>query len=93
MPRRNRDEPIKQKSFRTKTMVKMAARSPSARSQAPGMVADLAEFFRSLAGLTDPYRPELHYMRGPGPKWHAKHGPAPAAIDAMPDFAGLHVRG
>jgi hypothetical protein len=22
----------------------------------------------------DPYRPELHYMRGPGPKWHAKHG-------------------
>jgi hypothetical protein len=23
--------------------------------------------------LTDPYRPELHYMRGPGPKWRAKH--------------------
>ena len=22
----------------------------------------------------DHYRPELHYMRGPGPKWHAKHG-------------------
>jgi hypothetical protein len=21
----------------------------------------------------DIYRPELHYMRGPGPKWHAKH--------------------
>jgi hypothetical protein len=21
----------------------------------------------------DNYRPELHYMRGPGPKWHAKH--------------------
>jgi hypothetical protein len=20
-----------------------------------------------------PYRPELHYMRGPGPKWHARH--------------------
>ena len=19
------------------------------------------------------YRPELHYMRGPGPKWYAKH--------------------
>ena len=19
------------------------------------------------------YRPERHYMRGPGPKWHAKH--------------------
>jgi hypothetical protein len=22
---------------------------------------------------SDPYRPELHYMRGPGPKWRAKH--------------------
>jgi hypothetical protein len=21
----------------------------------------------------DPYRPELHYMRGPGPAWRAKH--------------------
>lgn len=20
------------------------------------------------------YRPEFHYMRGPGPKWHEKHG-------------------
>jgi hypothetical protein len=20
-----------------------------------------------------PYRPERHYMRGPGPKWHEKH--------------------
>jgi hypothetical protein len=20
------------------------------------------------------YRPELHYMRGPGPKWREKHG-------------------
>jgi hypothetical protein len=20
------------------------------------------------------YRPERHYMRGPGPKWRAKHG-------------------
>jgi hypothetical protein len=24
----------------------------------------------------DSYRPELHYMRGPGPKWRAKHKPA-----------------
>jgi hypothetical protein len=30
-------------------------------------------FFRSL---TDTYRPERHYMRGPGPKWRAKHGQA-----------------
>ena len=26
--------------------------------------------------LFDPYRPERHYMRGPGPKWHAKHSAA-----------------
>ena len=26
--------------------------------------------------LTDPYRPELHYMRGPGPKWRTKHSAA-----------------
>lgn len=26
-----------------------------------------------LARLPTRYRPELHYMRGPGPKWHAKH--------------------
>src|SRR5262249_51183428 len=26
------------------------------------------------ASVCDPYRPELHYMRGPGPKWRAKHG-------------------
>jgi hypothetical protein len=24
--------------------------------------------------LADNYRPELHYMRGPGPKWCEKHG-------------------
>jgi hypothetical protein len=23
--------------------------------------------------LTESYRPELHYMRGPGPKWRRKH--------------------
>jgi hypothetical protein len=27
-----------------------------------------------LRALTDPYRPERHYMRGPGPKWRKKHG-------------------
>jgi len=25
------------------------------------------------AAIFDPYRPELHYMRGPGPKWREKH--------------------
>jgi hypothetical protein len=35
---------------------------------------------KTLQSMLDPYRPELHYMRGPGPRWYAKHGqsqPAP----------------
>lgn len=27
-----------------------------------------------MASLSDPYRPELHYMRGPGPKCREKAG-------------------
>jgi hypothetical protein len=26
-----------------------------------------------IMDVRDCYRPELHYMRGPGPKWRAKH--------------------
>jgi hypothetical protein len=46
-----------------------------------GALALLSNFThptRRLQFLFDPYRPELHYMRGPGPKWRAKHDPAPA---------------
>ena len=36
--------------------------------------------WRRLTGsLFDPYRPELHYMRGPGPKWREKYGLAAGA--------------
>jgi hypothetical protein len=28
----------------------------------------------------DSYQPERHYMRGPGPKWRAKHGIASHAV-------------
>jgi hypothetical protein len=43
--------------------------------------------------LFDDYRPELHYMRGPGPKWREKHdlpeiaGASPAVTKAL--MAGL----
>jgi hypothetical protein len=30
---------------------------------------------RFAKDFAKPYRPELHYMRGPGPKWREKHGP------------------
>jgi hypothetical protein len=29
---------------------------------------------RRVQDVFDSYRPELHYMRGPGPKWREKHG-------------------
>jgi hypothetical protein len=32
----------------------------------------ITELSRTFAQLTNSYRPELHYMRGPGPKCHAK---------------------
>jgi hypothetical protein len=31
----------------------------------------------------DPYRPELHYMRGPGPAWRAKHKALSPAVQSM----------
>jgi len=33
-----------------------------------------------LADWLVPYRPELHYMRGPGPKWREKHAHASRAM-------------
>jgi hypothetical protein len=33
----------------------------------------VTRWHRLIENTRHPYRPELHYMRGPGPKWHAKH--------------------
>lgn len=51
-----------------------------------GRSGAIARLWRSVTGrceavlrkLGDPYRPELYYMRGPGPKWREKHGSPPA---------------
>jgi hypothetical protein len=45
------------------------------RAPGGGMAAGL--WRRVMKDLFRPYRPELHYMRGPGPKWHEKHGDDP----------------
>jgi hypothetical protein len=38
------------------------------------MIATIAQAWRELRnGFAGTYRPELHYMRGPGPKWREKH--------------------
>jgi hypothetical protein len=37
-------------------------------------LAEFRAFWRHfIARAFTPYRPELHYMRGPGPAWRAKH--------------------
>jgi hypothetical protein len=56
-------------------------RGGASHGRTPSVLADLAEFVQTLTrGLFDPYRPELYYMRGPGPKWHAKHDAMPALV-------------
>lgn len=57
----------------------LAAISGSAAALLPrpfaGVGRALADFWRGLTrDAIRPYRPELHYMRGPGPAWHARHG-------------------
>jgi len=54
--------------------------------KAPRFSRDVAELVGVLRSLVDHYRPELHYMRGPGPKWRAKH--AQPAVVAEPDLGG-----
>jgi len=51
-----------------------------AKTHAPSLIRAIALLWRTLVeDVFDPYRPELHYMRGPGPKWRQKHGIAVAA--------------
>jgi len=41
-----------------------------------------------IMDVRDSYRPELHYMRGPGPKWRAKHQPRQSASSEAVPSAG-----
>jgi hypothetical protein len=52
--------------------------------KAPSLATDLADLGRALQSLIDPYRPELYYMRGPGPKWRAKHPDAMRSTPLLP---------
>jgi hypothetical protein len=66
----------------------MTPRITSRRSTAANRITlrrqvSLIETWRTLVkDLFDPYRPELHYMRGPGPKWREKHQPALVRVPA-----------
>ena len=76
----------------TKVLGKNAVRMFAARKTS-GSAVDLADLVHGLAhALFDTYRPELHYMRGPGPKWHAKHDPAPEVMHRAPVLARVRVK-
>jgi len=49
--------------------VLMVLLAPHAAEHPVGAVA------RQWRRMLGPYRPELHYMRGPGPKWRERHAP------------------
>ena len=58
------------------TLAMPNALSASRARPAPRFGAAMIELRKLLKGMFDPYHPELHYMRGPGPKWREKHGNA-----------------
>ena len=61
--------------------------------ETPKFVAGLANLIHGLVrDLVDPYRPELHYMRGPGPKWHAKHEGGPIGFAMVPELVRVRVK-
>jgi hypothetical protein len=54
----------------------MSVSGPVIRSFGKTIAAVFTSLIEDVLGA---YRPERHYMRGPGPKWREKHALAPAA--------------
>ena len=52
-----------------------------------GLAEALGELWRTFGNAFDTYRPELYYMRGPGPKWRAKQS---GIVTAWPRSALTH---
>lgn len=42
-------------------------------------------------GSVSQYRPEVHYMRGPGPKWREKHGRSSEAAGFVQRPASIQI--
>src|SRR5277367_3818606 len=67
------------------------------------MAESISEFASVVGNLIldvrDCYRPKVHYMRGPGPKWRAKHQPwlrfdaEAVAPGEQHDLSPVYVRG
>jgi hypothetical protein len=70
----------------------MAKSSEWAQSANVSLAKSFVAWQALTKALFDDYRPELHYMRGPGPKWREKYGAkidgaSPAVTRAL--MAGL----
>ena len=58
----------------TLTSASLSASAAERRNRSR-LLDDVRGFLREyVARAFNPYRPELHYMRGPGPAWRAKYG-------------------
>jgi len=74
------------------TLTASRGRTPSSvvAASGPSLRKALADLWRALSkDLISSYHPERHYMRGPGPKWHAKHATASTLTAADYGFNGL----
>ena len=66
---------MKQRARVMATITSASLHSPAnSRDGFAKPLAELRAFWREFfAKAFNPYRPELYYMRGPGPAWRAKH--------------------
>jgi hypothetical protein len=73
-------------------MTMMRSRIFTASRKPTNLMGEIAGVWHDLAkALFNPYRPERHYMRGPGPAWHARHG-LPAAVFVTREVAAVELR-
>ena len=60
----------------------------ASKSKTPSIGKAVADLWQTVTtDLFGTYRPERHYMRGPGPKWRAKH--ATMTVPSEPDLGGM----
>jgi hypothetical protein len=70
------------------TLSGFARKSAESASDFASVVCNL------ILDVRDSYRPKVHYLRGPGPKWHAKHRAwLRFASEAVPPGGQNHTRG
>jgi len=74
-------------------IVDASALSGFARKTAESGSDFVQVIYNLIMDVRDSYRPGLHYMRGPGPKWRAKHR-SRLGVDRQPyRFPGSARRG